>query len=336
MLSAGRGFDQEGRSRRGAVVSLGTQITGFAGKFAASVGSGPTLAAIVAGGFLVGAFAGGMLGQQPETPGPIAQVLNIYPCWKGGTPFAKAPAGQKVWATGKNADGTYIRIHTGSPTHPEGWVQSNLIVDVDVAALPSADCTPITTALMIQGGPFESPTTIENNSPSPEPTPSPTPKPTPKKAAEPTAEPTPTPGRTARPGATPTPTPKPKPKPTPTPKPTPKPDTTPPDIGSVGASPTQIWDRNGCGPVSSTVSATVTDSDSGVASVTLYYRPAGEQNWRTAPMSEGDPNHYHASINAASENIDADIAYFVGAVDKKGNEAQSRGSGTIQLEFCIT
>jgi hypothetical protein len=254
-------------------VSLGTQITGFAGKVTASVGGGPTLAAIVAGGFLVGAFAGGMLGQQPETPGPIAQVLNIYPCWKGGTPFAKAPAGQKVWATGKNADGTYIRIHTGSPTHPEGWVQSNLITDVDMAALPAADCTRITTALMIQAGPFESPTTIENNSPSPEPSPSPSPTPTPKdeETSEPTAEPTPTPGRTARPGATPTPTPKPKPTPTPKPKPTPtptpEPDTTPPQVSNVTNGPNFIATSGSC-PRAEIVEATITDA-SGVDSGTV-------------------------------------------------------------------
>ena len=53
-------------------------------------------------------------------------------------------------------------------------------------------------------------------------------------------------------------------------------------------------------------------------------------------MSEGDPDHYHAAINAASENIDGDIAFYVEAVDKKGNDAQSRGTQTIQLEFCIT
>ena len=320
-------------------MSLGTQLAGMAGKFTGSVGSGPTLAVIVAGGFLVGGFAGGVLGQQPQTPGPTAQVLHIYPCWKGGNPFANAGRGQHVWAIAKNSDGTWLKLHTGSPTHPEGWVESSLISQVDVAALPVADCAPITTALMITGGPLETDTLIENNSPSPEPTPSPTPTPKPEKTAKPTEKPEETaePARTARPGATPTPTPKPKPKPTPTPKPTPPPDTTPPKISTPNASPTQIY-ASKCNPLSSTVTAKVTDSESGVDSVTLYYRASGESNWKSKSMSEGDPDFYSASIKASDEGYGdgTNIAFYVGAVDKEGNDATARSTQVISVQACIT
>jgi hypothetical protein len=87
--------------------------------------------------------------------------------------------------------------------------------------------------------------------------------------------------------------------------------------------------------VKSTVNVTASDADSGIDSVTLFYRPAGESNWRSKSMSEGDPDHYSASINSVDENIDADISIFVEAVDKEGNDAQSRGA-TIQVELCIT
>ena len=78
----------------------------------------------------------------------------------------------------------------------------------------------------------------------------------------------------------------------------------------------------------------MSDDDSGVDSVTLFYQPAGGQQ-QSKGMAHQGSGRYSASINAAQENIDSDITYFVVAVDKAGNDRQSR-PGTIQVELCIT
>src|SRR5258706_15969831 len=107
-------------------MSLGAQIAGVAGKVSGAVGGGPILGGLVIAGLVVGGLAGAFAGQ-PKPAGTSASELDIYPCWKVGTVFAKGPPGQKVWVTGKNADGTWYRVYTGSPTHPEGWVHAALI-----------------------------------------------------------------------------------------------------------------------------------------------------------------------------------------------------------------
>ena len=52
-------------------------------------------------------------------------------------------AGQKVLATGRNEDSTWLRIHYPSPARAEAWVEAGpLTVDGSVAALPVAECIP--------------------------------------------------------------------------------------------------------------------------------------------------------------------------------------------------
>src|SRR5258706_5429307 len=186
-------------------MSLGAQIAAIAGKATAAVGGGPILGGLVIAGLVVGGLAGGFAGQ-PKAPGTSTSELDIYPCWKVGTPFGKGPPGQQVWVTGKNTDASWYRVYTGSPTHPEGWVHAALITISQAATLPVVDCAPIT-ALAIAGSPFESVTPVQDNSPSPEPTPVPTA--TPRATPKPTPRPTPTPTPRATPRVTPKPTPSP-------------------------------------------------------------------------------------------------------------------------------
>jgi hypothetical protein len=307
-------------------MSLGAQIAGIAGKVTGSVGGGPILAVLVAAGLVTGGLVGGFAGQ-PKPEGTSTSVLDIYPCWKAGPAFAKGPPGQKVWVTGKNADASWYRVYTGSPTHPEGWVHANLIAVTTPASLPVVDCAPIT-ALLIAGSPFETDTPVQGNSPSPAPTPVPTatPTPTPKPSAAPTATPTVRP--TTRP------TTKPTTKPTPTPPPA---DTIPPKASTPVANPTAIYDTFSCQPYTTTISTTATDVGLGLESVTLFYRQAGDNTFKSKPMSPvvGAANVFSAQISAPAENLTNDISFYVVATDKAGNKATARSTQTVSVNGCI-
>jgi hypothetical protein len=300
-------------------MSFGTQIAGLFGKLTAAVGGGPVLGVLVVAGLVVGGLAGGFAGQ-PKPAGTSSSVLDIYPCWKVGTAFAKAPPGQKVWVTGKNADGSWYRVYTGSPTHPEGWVHANLITLADAASVQIVDCAPIT-ALVVGGSPFETITPIQDNSPSPGPTPVPT----------------------ATPSPTPSPTPKPTPKPTPrpTPKPTPKPTPVPhehdaPVIAAIRLfSPTNgVVMRPGqtCGlPTSQSVLAVIQDASTITAK--LYYTPTGLPEQAPITMTfQAAAGAYVGTINtSANWPAIGPVTFRVVADDKWGN-GPTQGTGKFTLE----
>jgi hypothetical protein len=262
-------------------MNLGAQIAGIVGKATGAVGGAPLMVTLIVTGLVVGGLAGGFAGQ-PKPAGTSTSELDIYPCWKVGTVFAKGPPGQKVWVTGKNADASWYRVYTGSPTHPEGWVHAALIAGPQAATLPVVDCAPIT-ALAIGGSPFESVTPLQDNSPSPEPTPVPTA--TPKPTAKPTPRPTPTP--------TPRPTARPTPKPTPV-------DTTPPSVGTPSASPQPIYYGTCAGVHVTTVDVKVSDPQSGIKKVILYWpNAAGGVSQKT--MSAKSGGLYETTLNANTE-----------------------------------
>jgi hypothetical protein len=298
-------------------MSLGAQIAGIAGRVTASVGGGPILGGLVIAGLVVGGLAGGFAGQ-PKAPGTSTSELDIYPCWKVGTPFAKGPPGQQVWVTGKNADATWYRVYTGSPTHPEGWVHAALISIPQPATVQVVDCAPIT-ALAIAGSPFESDTPVQDNSPSPEPTPIPTATP------KPTAKPTPTPSPTPRP--TPRPTPKATPKPTPA-------DTEPPKYVSDTLDHKIIYPNGNCFHTLK-VTATITHNQSGGASATLryIYTPTGAGG--TTAMSKSGTK-WVGTIDAATiSTIGLGIYRLqVQATDKAGNQSAYAAAGSFTLDLC--
>jgi hypothetical protein len=297
-------------------MNLGAQIAGIAGKATGAVGGAPLMVTLIVTGLVVGGLAGGFAGQ-PKPAGTSTSELDIYPCWKVGTVFAKGPPGQKVWVTGKNADASWYRVYTGSPTHPEGWVHAALITVTQPGTLPVVDCAPIT-ALAIGGSPFESVTPLQDNSPSPEPTPIPTatPKPTPK----PTPRPTPTP--------TPRPTPRPTPKPTPI-------DTTPPIVGSISASPSQIYFGPCVGvPHVSTIDVKVSDPESGIKSVVLkWVNAAGSPVQKTMTAKGG--GLYETTLNANTEiGYPAQVLALNALAKNKANLTTLSPTGRVIVNGC--
>jgi cell division septation protein DedD len=269
-------------------MSLGAQIAGVAGRVTGAVGGGPILGGLVIAGLVVGGLAGAFAGQ-PKPAGTSASELDIYPCWKVGTVFAMGPPGQKVWVTGKNADGTWYRVYTGSPTHPEGWVHSALITVLQPGTLQVVDCSPIT-ALAVGGSPFETDTPVQNNSASPEPTP------------VPTATPRPTPTPTPRPTPTPTPRPTSRPTPRPTPVPTPV-DTTAPVADADNPSPSTIYRGTGTCPTTpntTNITGYASDPQSGIKNVVFKWIDAAGVPHSKAMTSVGG-GVYKGTLNANTD-----------------------------------
>ncbi len=306
-------------------MNLGAQIAGIAGKAAGAVGGAPMMAALVIAGLIVGGLAGALAGQ-PKAPGSSTSELDIYPCWKVGAVFAKGPPGQKVWVTGKNADASWYRVYTGSPSHPEGWVHSDLITLTQAATVPVVDCAPISAAYIADGSPFETVTPVQNNSPSPAPTPVPTP--TPRPTPKPTPKPTPTP--------TPRPTPRPTPKPTPGP-----PDTTPPTINGVTLNYKEIYYSGSCVPKSITLTVSITDSGTnggaatGVASATLRYM--NTQTGATATKGLTKSGSKWAATLQGPNLAAMGVGYYdfaVTATDRAGNVQPYAPNGQFRLIGC--
>jgi outer membrane biosynthesis protein TonB len=310
------------------------QVAGIAARVTGAVGGAPILAGLIVGGLVLGSLAGGLAGRASR-PGESTSVLDIYPCWKAGTPFAKAPPGQEVWITGRNADGTWFRIYTASPTLPEGWALASLITVDQPAEVPVVDCAPIE-ALMVLESPGETLTAVQNNSPSPAPFPTPTPTPTPK--ATPTATPTRTPTRTQAPTPGPTSTPRITPRPTrppPTPTPTPTHETEPPVIVAIRANPDVIMrPRQACQlPTESLVLALI--SDESVVTATLHYAPPGLGEQAPIPMAgptQAGGGSYTATLRASLNWPNSgSLSFYVVAVDEYGN-GPIRMTGTIAVE----
>lgn len=175
-----------------------------------------------------------------------------------------------------------------------------------------------------------------------------TPTATPTGTATPTHTPTPTSTFTATPSDTPTPT----PTDTPTPPPTASrseripittlpsnADTTPPTIHSVEASSSRVDAPAACeDPTTVTVTALVTDSESAVQRVDLFYSYNGV-NQRPLPMLPTGTAFgaaYQATINVAAGyrgTEDGVLGYTVQAVDETGNRA-SQPNWPVFIHYC--
>ena len=113
-------------------------------RFVAAMGGAPAaggilVVGVVAGGIL-GAAAGGAFG---PAPAPSADELAIYPCPNAGPPLLHVPLHQQVLATGKSADGTWIRIHFPAPGRIEALVQAKALkFGGPTDSLPIVDCSP--------------------------------------------------------------------------------------------------------------------------------------------------------------------------------------------------
>ncbi len=148
----------------------------------ANLGGPQAAAVVVASGLVVGGLGGAVIasGGSSGQPATTSGELAVYPCPDQGPALLTITGGQKLLATGRTEDGTWLRIHYPLPGRTEAWVQASpLSVKGEVVSLPIATC-----AAVVAAGPPDVPpavplTAILNLSPSPAPTPEPTPTPTP-------------------------------------------------------------------------------------------------------------------------------------------------------------
>ncbi len=140
---------------------------------------GPTTAAIMAGGLVLGALGGGLVaGGGSSQPASATGSLAVYPCPGTGAPLTMIQAGQKLLATGRTEDSGWLRIHFPEPGRTEAWVEAGpLEVQGQIAGLPVAECAPENAAEVPPLVPGPSLTAVENNPPSAAPTATPGPSP---------------------------------------------------------------------------------------------------------------------------------------------------------------
>jgi hypothetical protein len=172
--------DEAGSASRSGGLHMSAIGAAFA-RGVASLGGPQVAAAIVVGGIVVGglggAYAGSRSSGQAVVPGG---ELAVYPCPNQGPALLAVKGGQKLLATGRTEDGTWLRIHYPLPGRTEAWVQSSpLTVAGAVASLPVAACAPEVAMAPPDVAPLPPLTAIQNNTPSPPPTPTPAPEPTP-------------------------------------------------------------------------------------------------------------------------------------------------------------
>ena len=150
---------------------------------------GPGTLAIVAGGLLMGAVGGGLVaGGGSSQPASATGSLAVYPCPGTGAPLTMIQAGQKLLATGRTEDASWLRIHFPEPGRTEAWVEAGpLEVQGSIAGLPVAECAPEAAAAPPSLGPAPTLTAVGDNPPSAPPTTEPTPTDAPDKAPSLTA-----------------------------------------------------------------------------------------------------------------------------------------------------
>ncbi len=138
---------------------------------------GPGTAAIIAGGLVVGALGGEFVAAGGSSqPASATGSLAVYPCPGTGAPLTMIQAGQKLLATGRTEDASWLRIHFPEPGRTEAWVEAGpLQVQGSVAGLPVAECAPEVAAAPPSLEPAPTLTAVQDNPPSAAPTVAPTP-----------------------------------------------------------------------------------------------------------------------------------------------------------------
>jgi hypothetical protein len=216
-------------------------------------------------------------------------------------------AGQKVLATGRNEESTWLRIHYPSPGRPEAWVEAGqMTVDGSVTGLPVAECIPELAIAPPSLGPEESMTAVKNNPPS----------------AAPTSAPTPTP--TATPPVI---------------------ANTRPNVANLTATTRQISFDTGsyCPNAIKSVTFRVKATDNaGVTGVTLSWREPGASTFAETAMSRASGTSrdgiWQASLNTAANGIDkaGNLAYFATARDAAGatRRIPASTSNAIAVKVC--
>ena len=276
----------------------------------ASLGGPQVAAAIVVGGIVVGGLGGAYAGSRSSGQSVVpAGELAVYPCPDQGPALLTVRGGQKLLATGRTEDGTWLRIHYPLPGRTEAWVQSSpLKVAGVVASLPVAVCAAEVAMAPPDVAPLPPLTAIQNNTPPPPPTPEPTPTPTP--------EPTPSPTPNARPSLT-----------------------------SLTVSTKKISYDTGayCPTAVKKVTFKVKASDaSGVDSVTLFWREPGASAYAQSAMTRSAgtaaSGTWQVTLDTKADGITkaGKLAFYAVATDSAGatRRIPTSGSNSMTVAVC--
>ncbi|MEW6225785.1 MAG: hypothetical protein AB1627_14270 [Chloroflexota bacterium] len=280
---------------------------GVLNRIVGSLGGAQTAAVLVIGGIVVGGATGGALasGALSGNPATTGDELSVYPCPDVGPALFTVPGGQKFLATGKTADGSWLRIHNPLPGRTEAWVPADpLTVNGSMADLPVAECAP---ELAILASPMPAPTltAIQDNSPSPAPTPVPTPTPT----ATPVAN--------VRPSLS---------------------------ALTVSTRKISYDTGAYCPNAVKKVTFKVKATDSvGVEAVTLFWRKPGASGFAQSPMSRtagtAKSGTWQLALNTAANDITSAgrLAYYAVATDADGatRRLPTEGSNGVTVAVCV-
>jgi hypothetical protein len=110
------------------------------------------------------------------------------------------------------------------------------------------------------------------------------------------------------------------------------PDTTAPTIGAISMNQSLIY-SNGCAPWQITISAPITDDQSGVGGATLTLRSALGQT-KAFAMHVIEASVWGATVDGSTLG-NGTWAPSITAADKAGNEATRRGTGSFNVESCL-
>ncbi len=274
------------------------------GKGIGAVGGPQVAALVVAGGLVIGALGGGLIaGGGSGGQATTGAALSIYPCPDSGPAIARVGSGQKFLVTGKNADGSWVRIYYPLPDRTEAWVTSGpLQINGSLTAIPVVPCSPVIAGPAAPGQPESSLTALEDNSPSPAP------------SGPPTSAPS-----------------------TPPPNGAPNLARLASSPGTIAGGP-QRYCANTARSV--TLSVRVTDTDR-IASVVLSYRRPGSSGYATKPMARGGgADTWQATLRTDTDGIDTagDLRFFVTATDANPKPRSARlpadGSRSITVTGC--
>ena len=277
----------------------------------AALGGPAPATAILVGGLVVGAIGGGIAaanaggGQGVTSTGKLA----VYACPATGSPLLTIPGGQRLLATGRTEDATWLRIHYPDPGRSEAWVEAGpLTTTGSIADLPVAACAPEPIVLVPSFQPFLGLTAVQDNPPTEPPSGEPVPTPTPTATS--------IIARNERPG-----------------------------LSALTSSERRIsYDTGDYCPNAATSAAfrvRATD-DQGVQSVALFWRKPGSGAFARAPMtrtSGGERNGtWQATLDTQRNGITqaGSLAYYAVATDTDGatRRLPGNGSSAIQVERC--
>jgi hypothetical protein len=248
-----------------------------------------------------GLIAAGIVPGRPQAL--AAKPLALVGCPGGGSVVAVAQPGEQMLVTGRNVDGSWLRVYVPAPASQDGWVPATSVeLLADGSSLPVAGCGEVAPATGTPG-----PTATAT-------------------LANPSASPTATPRSTAKPTPTPAPTPTPTLVPTAMPNPGPV-------LANLRASTGTIYYAvagSPCvpSPTSTTITVSATDPQ-GVATVSIYWRYSGSGTYAHKPMTKSGRTWSAPLATGGGDNLrkTGSVQYYVIAVD--GDGAQTRSpSGT--------